>query len=293
MDAPSKTEPELQALINRLHAGGRIRVWSLVITLFGDAIVPRDGEAPLALIQSLMERLSIESGAVRTAMSRLAADHWVERERRGRNSFFRLDERGRHAFDLATRRIYAAGPPSWDGSWTVAIAGKAPPASDTLELKESGFLKLSDTVFLRPRRVNQDSDLNMLLSGMLVIRGESADHPEHIRALWPSAEIAASYDELIEAWRPLARRLERSGAMRGIDAMAARILLIHDWRRIVLRDPGLPAALLPRDWPGEKARNLTAAIYAHLREPSDAWLDAAGLPAPQEKSGYDSRFSRI
>ncbi len=59
--------------------------------------------------------------------------------------------------------------------------------------------------------------------------------------------------------------------------MAARTLLIHDWRRIVLRDPGLPAALLPQDWPGEAARHLTASIYGALEDRSEAWLDATGL----------------
>lgn len=34
------------------------------------------------------------------------------------------------------------------------------------------------------------------------------------------------------------------------DAFTARILLIHHYRRVVLRDPLLPSALLPADWPG-------------------------------------------
>jgi DNA-binding transcriptional regulator PaaX len=42
-------------------------------------------------------------------------------------------------------------------------------------------------------------------------------------------------------------------------AFVVRTLLIHKCRRVLLRDPRLPAALLPLDWPG-------AAAYAHRRD---------------------------
>jgi hypothetical protein len=41
---------------------------------------------------------------VRTAMSRLAADGWLERRKAGRNSFYRLAGKGRQTFDAATRQ---------------------------------------------------------------------------------------------------------------------------------------------------------------------------------------------
>ena len=46
-------------------------------------------------------RIDIDSGVVRTAMSRLAADGWLERNKVGRNSFYRLVEEG--AADLRCR----------------------------------------------------------------------------------------------------------------------------------------------------------------------------------------------
>jgi phenylacetic acid degradation operon negative regulatory protein len=130
---------------------------------------------------------------------------------------------------------------------------------------------------------------------MLVIHGNSAEHPEAMRSLWPSEAVAASYRAFIEAHRPLAAALGRSAALRPLDAMAARTLLVHDWRRIALRDPGLPSALLPKDWPGETARSLAGDIYGRLAEPSEAWLSASGLPpllAPREFSGRFGRARR-
>jgi phenylacetic acid degradation operon negative regulatory protein len=58
-----------------------------------------------------------------------------------------------------------------------------------------------------------------------------------------------------------------------VDAFTARILLIHHYRRVVLRDPLLPGALLPADWPGRAARKLCGEIYRGLLPASEQWLD--------------------
>ena len=260
----------LEALVDRLHERGRLRVWSLVITLFGDAVVPRGGHVALSTLQEVLGRLRVEPGALSTAMSRLAADGWVIREREGRRSYFRLDERGRHAFDLATRRIYASGPPGWDGRWTVAIAPPEPPQA-AADLADLGFVRINGGVYLRPEGEGMP-DAAAALEGLLVVHGERADHPDAFRALWPSGEVASAYRGFIEAFRPLAAALEAGGRLGPLDAIAARTLLIHDWRRIVLRDPSIPLALLPEDWPGEEARALMHRLQGLLREPSEKWL---------------------
>src|SRR5260370_3114631 len=70
------------------------RTGSIVITVFGDAIVPRGGSVWLGTLLKFFETLEIDSSVVRTAMSRLTADGWVERSKVGRNSFYRLVRRG-------------------------------------------------------------------------------------------------------------------------------------------------------------------------------------------------------
>lgn len=271
----------LDVLIDRLHARGRLRVWSLVITMFGDAVVPRGGRVALGVLQDVMGRLRIEPGALRTAMSRLASDHWVIREREGRNSFYRLAEDGRNAFDLATRRIYSGGPPAWNGAWTVAIA---PPNGDADMLSDAtsfGFVRINGDVYLRPETEGAIR-VDDALAGALIVHGASAEHPEAFHALWPSRDIADAYRGLIATLTPLAEALDAGTQLGGLDAMAARILLIHKWRRIVLRDPGLPRDLLPADWPGEQAGLLVRRIYRGLSEASETWLDHAGLPATRQ-----------
>src|ERR1051325_3203945 len=91
------------------------RTGSIVITVFGDAIVPRGGSVWLGTLLAFFEMLDIEGGVVRTAMSRLAADGWLERSRVGRNSFYRLAGKGRQTFDAATRHIYHPALSHWTG----------------------------------------------------------------------------------------------------------------------------------------------------------------------------------
>jgi len=89
-----------------------------------------------------------------------------------------------------------------------------------------------------------------------------------------------------EAWR----KQREAAPLTPLEAIAARTLLVHEWRRIVLRDPGLPERLLPRDWPGAATRDLARGIYRALAGPSEAWLDAAGVPPLTDTEGFARRW---
>jgi phenylacetic acid degradation operon negative regulatory protein len=49
-------------------------------------------------------------------------------------------------------------------------------------------------------------------------------------------------------------------------------LLIHEYRRILLRDPNLPDELLPASWSGLEARQLCQALYHDTLQASEAYL---------------------
>src|ERR1700753_1402106 len=97
------------------------RTGSIVITVFGDAIVPRGGSVWLGTLLEFFKTLDIDSGVVRTAMSRLAADGWVERSKAGRNSFYRLVKKGRQVFEIATTHIYDPPPSDWTGRFELLL----------------------------------------------------------------------------------------------------------------------------------------------------------------------------
>ena len=74
---------ELARLIDGALARRPIRAGTLIITVYGDAIAPRGGALTLKSLQEIMRELRLESGVVRTALSRLVAEGWLDRHRGG------------------------------------------------------------------------------------------------------------------------------------------------------------------------------------------------------------------
>lgn len=274
-------------IIGQLQGAQRLRVWSLVITVFGDAIVPRGGSIALQSLQEVMGRLGIEAGAVRTALSRLASEGWVIRERQGRLSNYSLDRRGERAFDEATQMIYAPGPPEWEGRWSVAVptAGNGEAGPD---LEAAGFVSRGGT-WLRPE-VKGAKPLPKGLGHYLVIANQPGTAPVDADTFWSLDSVAEAIETFCEALKPLESALAGGDVPSPLDAIAVRILLIHEWRRIILRAPALPADLLPPDWPCNEVRSKLRGIYRTLTEPSEAWLTGQGLPPLSDPEGFSRRF---
>ncbi len=56
-------------------------------------------------------------------------------------------------------------------------------------------------------------------------------------------------------------------------AFAVRSRLVHEWRKFLFRDPGLPATLLPEDWPGTRAARFFDAEAARLLPAASRFVD--------------------
>ncbi|MCR9134653.1 MAG: phenylacetic acid degradation operon negative regulatory protein PaaX [Alphaproteobacteria bacterium] len=269
---------ELDVLIDEFHAQERLRIWSLVITIFGDAVVPRGGEFWLGSLQELMQRLRIEPNALRAAMSRLTADGWLKRVRVGRNSFYQLAEAGKAEFAAGTKKIYGPQPQGQSDEWTIIVlTGGAGSARDIrrAQLRAAGFGSLSPTVFVLPGR-NVAIPEKGASNGEFVFQSDLSDETtarDLVASAWPLDEIETGYRSLIEAFTPLAACLAAGSQPGPLSSIAARSLLIHRFRRMVLRDPQIPNQLRPVDWQGNAARQLVSDLYRQLAAPSEQWLD--------------------
>src|SRR5215470_6144071 len=242
------------------------RTGSIVITVFGDAIVPRGGSAWLGTLLEFFKALDIEGGVVRTAMSRLATDGWLERNKVGRNSFYRLVENGRQTFDIATKHIY--GPPSseWTGRFELLLIGNTEDRDASREaLKNAGFGSPLPGVWVAPSGVPVPEEAARAIR--LEVSAEDDSGRRLLRESWPLDRTADAYLKFMKTFEPLRAWSGRRDALTEADAFTARILLIHHYRRVVLRDPLLPDSLLPADWPGGAARRLCAGIYRGLLGP--------------------------
>ena len=116
--------------------------------------------------------------------------------------------------------------------------------------------------------------------------------PGWVRAV--TTKISPTPAWVMKTFEPLHGWIAKGEPLSEVDAFTARILLIHHYRRVVLRDPLLPTALLPADWPGRAARALCGDIYRALLPASEQWLDRHGTneagPLPPAGAGLMRRF---
>ncbi len=91
-------------------------------------------------------------------------------------------------------------------------------------------------------------------------------------------ELHADFLRHFRPWR--AQRVEHLLPMQQI---VRRVELVHEWRRTLFLDPGLPLALVPDDWLGAEAVALFAELYEDLEEP--AWAAWKALYAEHDPDG--------
>src|SRR6202011_5604208 len=101
-------------LVARFRRQRPLRGGSLIVTIFGDSVMPRGGAVALASLIALAAPFGLNERLVRTATARLAKDGWLEGRRAGKLSEYRLSHDGRARFAEATKRLQTesdtAGP---------------------------------------------------------------------------------------------------------------------------------------------------------------------------------------
>jgi len=298
---PAMLEPDpiaklITARLTALQASQHLSAWSLIVSFLGDAIGPRGGVVSASTLQTLMQRLGIGHGAVRTAVSRLAADGWIERSREGRNSFYALSGDVGETVLSAERRIYAASsllPADTPRSLIIS----AEPLSDASlrAFEAAGALQIAPQSVLCFTRAS-DLPAGLRLPGATIAEATTLMPGTALSEQIAIARQSTDFAELHAAYLPVSAALEQTGTPTPEDAMALRCLMIHEWRRLALRVLAIPADMIQPDDPDPEpeTRTLIASIYARLLAPSEAWLDAYAStpsgPLPPPDARLAARF---
>src|SRR5258708_1957145 len=197
------------------------RTGSIVITLFGDAIVPRGGSVWLGTLLEFFKTLEIDSGVVRTAMSRLASDGWLERDKVGRKSFYRLAKKGRQTFDAAVRHVYNPLVADWTGRFELLlITDSADRDASRQALREAGFVSPLPGGFLAPSGVPVPADAEGAIR--LEISAEDDSGRRLLGESWPLGRTADDYLKLMKTFEPLRGWLDRREPRSDTEPLTAR-----------------------------------------------------------------------
>jgi phenylacetic acid degradation operon negative regulatory protein len=294
-------------LVARFRRQRPLRGGSLIVTIFGDSIMPRGGAITLGSLIVLAAPFGLNERLVRTAAARLAKDRWLEARRAGKLSEYHLSHDGRERFAEATKRIYSEPETEWSGRWTVIVL---PPmrAVERKELREEliwrGFGELSTHVFAHPeldsRSLGFPRGAAGLLSKVIVFDASLADHeaPQRLVSLgWDLEDLGLRYRGFVNRFERVFTALHGSRSLDTRACFIVRTLLIHEYRRLHLRDPLLPPRLLRAGWPGAQAAALCRDIYARVFAPSEAHLSQTAAlldgPLPAPDASVMQRFGGI
>lgn len=255
---------------------------SMLFTLYGDYIRHFGGTIWSGSLVRLMGELEISPGAVRTALSRTCQQGWLKVVRHGKYSFHGLTEKGKERMEEAAGRIFRPRSGVWDGHWTV-ITYSVPEIRTAQrgnlrgELEWLGFGRLIPGVWISPNPLARIAVNHLRLRG-LQGSGEvftarhigNASSAELVERCWNLAIIHQRYQKFINVWRPrfqAARNcLDRGGFLSDRTCFANKTWLVHEYRKFLFVDPGLPAELLPKEWAGFAAWRLFRDYYQVLAD---------------------------
>ena len=271
-----RPDPQVARWIARELAQAPLRAPSLIITIWGDAIAPHGGVVMLPGLFRLLEPFGINERQARTSVFRLSREGWLAARRIGRRSLYRLAADGQRRFEQAYRRIYAPPVESWDDAWEVVVAdGIRARRKQALRdaLRWEGYGVFAPGVYARPAQpgggLPQTAKAAADSGRIIAVRARDDDSlggsslASSVARAWDLGAIAADYRRFLRRFGGVIERfrLAPAEAHDPEQCFLVRTLLIHTYRRLLLRDPRLPAELLPLDWPGTAAFALCRDFY--------------------------------
>jgi phenylacetic acid degradation operon negative regulatory protein len=256
---------------------------SALFDLYGDHLRTRGDQAPVAVLVRLLAPLGVTGPAVRTSISRMVRQGWLRPVRQPAGPGYALTEQARSRLDEAAARIYRTREPRWTGSWDLLVLEPLTSRSVRARVRSGlgylGYAPLSDSTWISPAASAEVGPL-LAAEGATFSRfaAQDGDPAAQAARAWDLDALAAAY----RSWRTFAgalvadpdAHLDRPVADPDERAFAVRSVLVHEWRKFLFTDPGLPVELLPPDWAGDEAARFFADEAARLMPAASRFVDA-------------------
>lgn len=281
----------------------------MVVTVFGDVVSQHGGWIWLGSLIKALALFGFSERLVRTAVFRVVQQDWLKVNKIGRRSYYCFTDTAKSHYEKAARRIYAGDKQVWDGTWTL-VSPVFVPEEQRDELRKSllwqGYNSLVSGMLAHPsadRASLNETLAEMELTDKVLVFTASTPEVQSqatlkklVKEKWNLRELQGLYNDYLSFYRPLvkdfARRLPPPE-----ESFILRTLLIHDYRRILLRDPDFPDEMLPTGWVGFEAHELLARAYDKLAANSieyiEQCLENAQGPMPAAGARFYRRYDGI
>jgi phenylacetic acid degradation operon negative regulatory protein len=230
-----------------------------------------------------MELFGFNAQTVRTTVSRMVDQGWLERFKEGKNSIYSLTLQGQETIAQGVLRIFDIHQEAWDENWLIVtynIPENQRNIRDELrrELNWLGFGALSAGSWISPWNIKQLIDpfvKKYKLQGQVECflsrhEGYSSDQALGNRC-WKISSVAEQYQRFLDVWQTRLEEFEQV-ARQPLDYFKMRVELVHEWRKFLHIDPKLPYQLLPENWIGKEATLFFEKTYQMLKPRADQYF---------------------
>lgn len=239
------------------------RVWSLLVTMFGDLALAKEARLSGACVNALTAAIGIKPEATRVALHRLRKEGWIDSHRTGRQSHYALTDMGRAETEAARPRVYASTSPQNTPKLVLDDPSRA--------MDPESKSRTDHLVRIAPHCVVTTSGTHAETHWAMPVSLE-AGIPQ-----WVADKLCPP--EIQKTSQTLARRYSKITETRGLNMLnivqksALRVAIVHEWRRLVLRVPNFPDTLLSDAWHGPACRTHLAELLNALSRPDLAELE--------------------
>ncbi|MYS45338.1 PaaX family transcriptional regulator, partial [Streptomyces sp. SID5998] len=251
---------------------------SLIVTLYGayGRFVP--GPVPVAELIRLLAAVGVDAPSVRSSVSRLKRRGLLLPARTGQGAAgYELSPQALQLLEDGDRRVYA-GAPGEDEGWVLAVFSVPESQRQKRHVLRSrlaglGFGTAAPGVWIAPARLYEETrntlrrlDLDVYVD---FFRGDHlgfAPTAQAVARWWDLAALAAQHEAFLDRHAPVLRAWEERADTPLEEAYRDYLLALDSWRHLPYADPGLPARLLPANWPGARSAAVFRALHERLHE---------------------------
>lgn len=203
-----------KTLIDDLIALEPPKTWSLVVTIFGDLVSDSLTGKNLG---TLLGHMNVKPEAIRVAMHRLKRDGWIIATMSGREVTYKLSEYGQSETMRVQKDIYRKDVKFSDG-WRVIVT------QQEMDLPLHA-INLSKNIMLLP------------LNGPVPDDGFPLSLVQDSPPTWIQDQIVPAHlTEHAGRLLSLALRFKKLTPINSTQEATARLLFLHYWRKLALRD---------------------------------------------------------
>lgn len=261
---------------------------SLIFTIYGDYLRHYGNKIWIGTLIHLLKEFGHNEQSTRVAMSRMYKQGWVQSEKKGNKSYYYLTPRGEDRMEEAAGRIFKLNPHSWKGKWCFlmySIPEEKRQVRDEFrkELVWSGFGSFQNGFWISPNNLEKEVkqlvkkyEIEAYVDFFVSEYKGPQDSLSLVERSWPVDEIQAKYEEFISTYSKqyiIHQSMIQDGKMTKAECFVERTLLVHEYRKFLFIDPGLPKELLPVEWNGNHAALLFTQYYKLLAEPANEFFE--------------------